>query len=64
VEDSMIRGYGPTVVRSKPVYLLSGPVDTSTSRKAVTDTFFMAAQPTPNPDLEQFWNVELVGITS
>ena len=25
--------------------------------------FHVAAQPVPTPDLEQFWNVESVGIT-
>ena len=64
VEDHVIRGNGPTAVRFKLGYLLSGPLDTSTSGKAVTSMFHVAAQPTPTPDLEQLWNVESVGIAS
>ena len=63
VEDHVIRGNGPTAVGSKLGYLLSGPIDTSTSRNTVTNMFHVAAQSTPPPDLEQFWNVESVGIT-
>ena len=62
VEDHVIRGNGPTAVRSKVGYLFSGPLDTPTQGKIVTNTFHVAAQPTPTPNLEQFWNVELVGI--
>ena len=57
----MIRGNGPTAVRSKLGYLLSGPLDTPTPGKPVASSFHVAAQPTPN--LEQFWPVESVGIT-
>ena len=62
VEDHVIRGNGPTAVQSKLGYLLSGPLDTSTSEKTVTSMFHVAVQPSPIPDLEQFWNVESVGI--
>ena len=54
VEDHVIRGNGPTAVRSKLGYLLSGPLDTSTSEKTITSMFHVAAQPSPIPDLEQF----------
>lgn len=64
VEDHVIRGSGPTAVGSKLGYLLSGPIDTSTSGKSVTNMFHVAVQPIPTPDLEQFWNVESVGISS
>ena len=63
VEDHVIRGDGPTTAESKLGYLLSDPLDTSTSGKTVTSMFHVAVQPTPTPDLEQFWNVESVGIT-
>ena len=63
VEDHVIRGNGPTAVRSKLGYLLSGPLDTSTQGRAVTNMFHVSAQTTSTPDLEQFWNVESVGIT-
>ena len=61
VEDHVIRGNGPTAVRSKLSYLLSGPLDTPTPGKPVASSFHVVAQPTPN--LEQFWSVESVGIT-
>ena len=63
VEDHVIRGNGPTAVGSKLGYLLSGPLDTPTQGKMVTNMFHVAAQPAPTPELEQFWNVESVGIT-
>ena len=63
VEDHVIRGNGPTAVRSKLGYLLSGPLDTSTQGRTVTNMFHVSAQATSTPDLEQFWNVESVGIT-
>ena len=62
VEDHVIIGNGPTAVGSKLGYLLLGLLDTSTQEKAVTNMFHIAAQPTPIPDLEQFWNVDSVGI--
>ena len=61
VEDHVIRGNGPTAVKSKLGYLLSGPIETPSARKPVVSSFHVAAQPTPN--LEQFWSVESVGIT-
>ena len=54
---------GPTTVRSKLGCLFSGPLDTSTQGRAVTNMFHVSAQTTSTPDLEQFWNVESVGIT-
>ena len=52
VEDHVIRGYGPMAVGSKLGYLLSGPLDTPTQVKIVTNTFHVAAQPTSTPNLE------------
>ena len=63
VEDHVIRGNGPTAVASKLGYLLSGPLDTSTQGRMVTNMFHVSAQSVATPDLEQFWNVESVGIT-
>lgn len=63
VEDHVIRGNGPTAVGSKLGYLLSGPLESSAAGKSVANMFHVAAQPTPTPDLEQFWNVESAGIT-
>ena len=63
VEDHVIRGNGPTAVGSKLGYLFSGPLDTPTQGKVYTNIYHVAAQPTPTPDLEQFWNVESAGIT-
>ncbi|XP_065896204.1 uncharacterized protein [Dysidea avara] len=63
VEDHVIRGNGPTAVGSKLGYLLSGPLDTAASGQLVTNAFHVATQPTATPDLEQFWNVESVGIS-
>ena len=64
VEDHVIRGNGPTAVGSKLGYLLSGPLDTSAQGKTITNIFHISAQSVSAPDLEQFWNVESVGITS
>jgi len=61
VEDHVIRGNGPTAVKMKLDYLLSGPLKTTTEGKMVTSTLHVAAQQTPN--VEQFWSVESVGIT-
>jgi len=43
--------------------LETATLDTSAQGKMVTDMFHISAQPVQTPDLEQFWNVELVGIT-
>ena len=57
----MIRDNRPSAVVSKPSYLLAGQLDTSTEGKIVTNT--LAKQPTKSPILEQFTNIESVGIT-
>jgi len=62
VEDHVIRGNGPTAVGSTLSYLLSGPLETSNQGQIVASTLHVATQQTPN--LEQFWSVESVGITS
>ncbi|XP_071138753.1 uncharacterized protein [Mytilus edulis] len=65
VEDEIIRGNGPTAVKSKIGYLLSGPVLTkngSTSKQSammniLTDHRAVVC------DLEKFWNLESLGVS-
>ncbi|XP_063417035.1 uncharacterized protein LOC134699359 [Mytilus trossulus] len=65
VEDEIIRGNGPTAVKSKIGYLLSGPVLTkngSTSKQSamlniLTDHRAVVC------DLEKFWNLEALGVS-
>ena len=46
VEDHVIRGNGPTAVGSKLSYLLSGLLETTTQGKIVSNTCYVATQPT------------------
>ncbi|XP_045171011.2 uncharacterized protein LOC123533438 [Mercenaria mercenaria] len=62
VEDRIIRGEGPTAVKSKIGYLLSGPVPAesahSTNHVCNVNTLHFS------PDmLERFWSLESMGIT-
>jgi len=54
VEDHIVRGSGPTAMRSKLGYLLSGPMKTS-SGQGTSTAFHVAAQSTLESDLQQ-WN--------
>ncbi|XP_052227388.1 uncharacterized protein LOC127842105 [Dreissena polymorpha] len=67
VEDTVIRGNGPTAVKSKLGYLLSGPVHTGTTSKTTGKSHMMNVIATRPPNasiLERFWKLESMGVTS
>ena len=63
VEDHIVRGNGPTAMRSKLGYLLSGPMSVVTPQSNSTAFHVSAQQPTSEPDLQQFWSMESLGIS-
>ena len=63
VEDQVIRGAGPTAVKSKIGYLLSGPI-TGSAMKSDTCTSMMnilVSHKIEELNLEKFWEVESAG---
>lgn len=63
VEDHVIRGNGPTAVRSKLGYLLSGPVNTtnpSPAKHLVCN--IMTSHVREDAAIERFWTLESMGI--
>ena len=66
VEDKIIRGDGPTAVKSKIGYLLSGPItDTSTTSDGKTVQHILNVMTSHMPvenALERFWSLESMGI--
>ena len=60
VEDHVIRGNGPTAVKSKIGYLLSGPVHAQNS-DATGHVFNIMASRPPTDVLERFWTLESMG---
>ena len=65
VEDHIIRGNGPTAMQSKLGYLLSGPVaSTGNTRSYPTNMLnVMLSHREEDDRIEQFWNLETLGIT-
>ncbi|XP_070559938.1 uncharacterized protein [Ptychodera flava] len=61
IEDKIIRGNGPTAVKSKLGYLLSGPVH---SRGTKTNTVLHVATnlKQEETDMNSFWELESIGI--
>ena len=66
VGDNIVRGDGPTVVKSKLGYLLSGPaLWASFINNRTIPQHVMMLTTTPNEfSLEHFWDLESVGVTS
>lgn len=62
VEDHVIRGNGPTAVKSKIGYLLSGPVHAQNS-DATEHVYNIRASRPPTDVLERFWTLESMGIS-
>ena len=61
VEDEVIRGEGPTAVKSKLGYLLSGPYN-GTSRNTHTSMMnIIASHVREEVDIEKFWKIENTG---
>ena len=66
VEDTVIRGQGPTAVASKLGYLLSGPLQTSFIRPSETVVNLLHTLSSTKKeefDLERFWSLEAMGIS-
>jgi len=62
VEDHIIRGDGPTAMKSKLGYLLSGPLPHSADSS--TSALHIAAQHGVDYDLQEFWAIEAVGTSA
>jgi hypothetical protein len=64
VEDEIIRGTGPTAVKSKIGYLLSGPINSSKSSRSVEQILNVMVSHIPEDiSIERFWSLENLGIT-
>ncbi|XP_065889733.1 uncharacterized protein [Dysidea avara] len=62
VQDTIIRGDGPTAQESKLSYLLSGPLPHCLSQSAASILLQITSSVTPEePNLEKFWSVESIG---
>ena len=65
VEDHIIRGNGPTAMQSKLGYLLSGPIKSPRSDTTPTNILnVMISHYDEDKQLEKFWSLESLGITS
>lgn len=63
VQDKVVRGNGPTAVKSKIGYLLSGPCQGAHSNKSnLAMMNVMVSHKNDECDLERFWKVESLGI--
>ena len=64
VEDHVVRGNGPTAMKSKLGYLLSGPVHVQPDDSRATEHILnVLATPLPADMLERFWSLESMGIS-
>ena len=61
VEDEVIRGEGPTAVKSKVGYLLSGPVNGERSHSNASVMKVLVSHKTEEVDIEKFWKIETTG---
>ncbi|VDI06839.1 Hypothetical predicted protein [Mytilus galloprovincialis] len=62
IEDKIIRGNGPTAVKSRIGYLLSGPTQKSTEGTTSMMNILIGHKE-EEYDLENFWKIESLGIT-
>ena len=63
IEDEIIRGNGPTAVKSKLGYLLSGPFNSSTPGRGSEHILnVMVSKIREEESLQRFWNLESLGI--
>jgi len=64
VEDHVVRGNGPTAVKSKIGYLLSGPMPSTSHASADKHILNVLASRAPEHSiLERFWSLENMGIS-
>ena len=61
VEDHIIRGDGPTAMKSKLGYLLSGPIPSLQTVDKSLKVFNTAVQLTEENDISKFWDTESAG---
>ncbi|XP_071176440.1 uncharacterized protein [Mytilus edulis] len=65
VEDTILRGNGPTAVKSKLGYLLSGPIPTSYRQQSNVGMYNILTSHKPEDlNLERFWELESLGVDS
>ncbi|XP_063416141.1 uncharacterized protein LOC134697785 [Mytilus trossulus] len=66
VEDKVVRGNGPTAVKSKLGYLLSGPLNSEKSQLSTVSSIsnVLISHKTEKHDLEAFRKIEATGIES
>ena len=65
VGDHVIRGDGPTAVKSKLGYPLSGPLNLPNHTQEITSTFHISVSPTNIEEtIEKFWTIESTGTLS
>ncbi|XP_063426809.1 uncharacterized protein LOC134710384 [Mytilus trossulus] len=65
VVDHIVRGNGPTAVKSKIGYLLSGPTYSTKTNTSKTNMFnVLISHKDEEYNLERFWNLESIGINS
>ncbi|XP_052238434.1 uncharacterized protein LOC127849725 [Dreissena polymorpha] len=67
VEDDVIRGDGPTAVKSKIGYLLSGSLHSiypNRTMKTVLNVMMPQSHKSEEMALERFWNLESIGINA
>ena len=63
VEDHIVRGNGPTAMKSKLGYLLYRPMSVVTPQSNSMAFHVSAQQPTSESDLQQLWSMESLGIS-
>jgi len=61
VQETVIRGPGPTTVQSKLGYLLSGPLNLSNHSQEITNAFHVSVSPNIEQIIEKFWTIESTG---
>ena len=64
IEDEVIRGDGPTAVKSKVGYLLSGPTHCSSRQNNIGMYNILTDHKIEEFDLQSFWQLESMGIRS
>ncbi|XP_060569657.1 uncharacterized protein LOC132728064 [Ruditapes philippinarum] len=62
VQNKVVRGNGPTAVKSKLGYLLSGPLPEVKNASSVSYMFNVVTAPPNATYLERFWKLESMGI--
>ncbi|XP_053391234.1 uncharacterized protein LOC128554047 [Mercenaria mercenaria] len=63
VQNEVIRGNGPTALKSKIGYLLSGPLPVANKKSSASYMFNVITAPPNVTDLERFWKLESIGIS-